>query len=240
MDDLKKILVINPVAASRWNKTDGDYFKKIARKDMVVKVVNIEKGPKTVESFYDEAFALPGILRIVREIKNQYDGIMINCFADPGLKPVREICDIPVVGPGECAIILASMLGHNFSIISMKKNFIPMLELKVASLGLLKKLSSVEYINISVSELEDDFNKTEGAIIEVINRAVKRNNTEVAILGCTGMISLYSKIVKKVGVPVVEPAASALKMLEIMIDLGIKHSKTGLFMTPDVGKIIGY
>lgn len=237
---MKKILVINPITDSRWNKADGDYFKKIVKKDTFVKVVNIRKGPKTIESFYDEAFALPEILKIVEEIKNQYNGIMINCFIDAGIKPVREICNIPVVGPGECAIILASMLGHNFSIISVKRNFIPMLELKVASLGLLKKLSSVEYIGIPVSELEDDFNKTERAIIEVINRAVKKNNTEVAILGCTGMISLYSKIVKKVSVPVVEPAATALKMLEIMIDLGIKHSKTGLYITPDFGKIIGY
>jgi len=125
---LKKILVINPVADSRWNKTDGDYLKKMARKDTVIEVVNIEKGPKTIESFYDEAFALPEILNIVRGIKNQYDGIMINCFADPGLKAAREICDIPVTGPGESAMILASMLGHNFSIISVKKNAIPMFE----------------------------------------------------------------------------------------------------------------
>jgi len=131
---LKKILVINPVSDSRWNKIDGNYLKKNARKDTIVEVINIEKGPKTIESFYDEAFALPGILKIVREIKNQYDGIMINCFADPGLKPAREVCDIPVV----------------------------------------------------------------------------------------------------------EPAATALKMLEILVDLGITHSKAGLYITPEVGKIIGY
>lgn len=237
---MKKILVINPVADSRWNKTDGDYLKKIARKDTVIEVVNIEKGPKTIESFYDEAFALPGILKIVREIKNQYDGIMINCFADPGLKPAREVCDIPVVGPGESAIILASMLGFNFSIISVKKNVIPMFEMKAASLGLSKRLSSVEYIDMPVRELEDNFNKTEKAIIEAINKTIKQNNTEVAVLGCTGMLSLYSGVVKRVSIPVVEPAATALKMLEIMIDLGIKHSKTGLYMTPDFGKIIGY
>jgi len=238
--DLKKILVINPVADSRWNKTDGDYLKKIARKDTVIEVVNIKKGPKTIESFYDEAFALPEILRIAREIKNQYDGIMINCFADPGLNSAREVCDIPVVGPGESAIILASMLGHNFSIISVKKNLIPMFETKVVSLGLSKRLSSVEYIDIPVSELEDDFCKTEAAIIEVINRTIKQNNTEVAVLGCTGMLSLYSKVAKSLSIPVVEPAATALKMLEILIDLGISHSKTGLYMIPDVGKIIGY
>jgi allantoin racemase len=219
---------------------DGNYLKKNARKDTIVEVINIEKGPKTIESFYDEAFALPGILKIVREIKNQYAGIIINCFADPGLKPAREVCDIPVVGPGESAIILASMLGHNFSIISVKKNVIPMFEMKAVSLGLSKRLSSVEYIDIPVSELEDDFYKTEEAIIKAINSTIKQNNTEVAVLGCTGMLSLYSKVAKRVSIPVVEPAATALKTLEILIDLRISHSKTGLYITPEVGKIIGY
>lgn len=237
---MKKILVINPVADSRWNKSDGNYLKKNAREDTIVEVINIEKGPKTIESFYDEAFALPGILKIVREIKNQYDGIMINCFADPGLNPAREVCDIPVVGPGESAIILASMLGHNFSIISVKKNLIPMFEMKLVSLGLSKRLSSVEYIDMPVSKLEDDFNKTEEAIIKAINSTIKQNNTEVAILGCTGMLSLYNEVVKRVNIPVVEPAATALKTLEILIDLRISHSKTGLYITPEVGKIIGY
>lgn len=237
---MKKILVINPVADSRWNKTDGDYLKKIAGKDTLIEVINIKKGPKTIESFYDESFALPEILMIAREIKNQYDGIMINCFLDPGLKSAREVCDIPVVGPGESAIILASMLGHNFSIISVKKNMIPLLEIKVASLGLLKKLSSVECIDISVSELENNSSQTEEAIIGVIDRAIKKNNIEVAILGCTGMLSLYSKVAKRVSIPVVEPAATALKMLEIFIDLKISHSKTGLYIIPEFGKIIGY
>ena len=237
---MKKILVINPIADSRGNKTDGDYLKKIARKDTVIEVVNIEKGPKTIESFYDKAFALPEILRIAKEIKNQYDGIMINCFADPGLKAAREICNIPVAGPGESAMILASMLGHKFSIVSVKKNVIPMFEMKAASLGLSKRLSSVEYIDIPVSELEDNFNKTEKAIIQAINKTIRQNNTEVAVLGCTGMLSLYSEVVKRVSIPVVEPAATALKMLEILIDLGITHSKAGLYITPEVGKIIGY
>jgi len=237
---LKKILVINPVADSRWNKTDGDYLKKIAREGMVIEVVNIEKGPKTIESFYDENFATPEILKIVRENKNQFDGIMINCFADPGLKAAREICNIPVAGPGESAMILASMLGHKFSIVSVKKNAIPMFEMKVVSLGLSKRLSSVEYIDIPVSELEDDFYKTEEAIIDAINRTIKQNNTEVAVLGCTGMLSLYGEVVKRVSIPVVEPAAAALKTLEIFVDLRISHSKTGLYITPEFGKIIGY
>jgi Asp/Glu/hydantoin racemase len=51
---------------------------------------------------------------------------------------------------------------------------------------------------------------------------------------------LGKSVVKRVNIPVVEPAATALKTLEILIDLKISHSKTGLYITPEVGKIIGY
>ena len=51
---------------------------------------------------------------------------------------------------------------------------------------------------------------------------------------------LGKSVVKRVNIPVVEPAATVLKMLEILIDLGITHSKTGLYITPEVGKIVGY
>jgi Asp/Glu/hydantoin racemase len=51
---------------------------------------------------------------------------------------------------------------------------------------------------------------------------------------------LGKSVVKRVNMPVVEPAVTALKTLEILIDLKISHSKTGLYITPEVGKIIGY
>lgn len=51
---------------------------------------------------------------------------------------------------------------------------------------------------------------------------------------------LGKPVVKRINIPVAEPAATALKTLEILIDLRISHSKTGLYITPEVGKIIGY
>ena len=51
---------------------------------------------------------------------------------------------------------------------------------------------------------------------------------------------LGKPVVKRINIPVAEPAATALKTLEILIDLRISHGKTGLYITPEVGKIIGY
>lgn len=235
---MRDILVINPVATEMWNRSDFDYLKGVAREDTRLVVVNISKGPATIESFYDTAYAVPDLLGIIRECRDSYAGIMINCFADPGLIPARELCDIPVVGPGESAMVIASLLGHRFSVISTQRNVRPMVEMKAASLGLAKKLASVEHIDIPVCELEKDTGKTVEAIVGAVRRV--ENEAEVVVLGCTGMLSLYREVARMARIPVVEPAQAALKLLEALIDLKLVHSKQGLYLYPVLEKIKGY
>lgn len=238
--EMKKILVINPVATDEWNVSDKNYFEKIISKDTLVEVVNIEKGPAYIESFYDESFAVPDILRIVKEKKNFYDGIMINCFADPGVYAAREVCDIPVVGPGESAMLTAVLLGHKFSIVSVKKNVVPIFEMKARLLGITGRLASVEFIDISVNNLEKNRDEAVKRIVAAADKAVKEKYAEVIILGCTGMLSLYTQVREEIIVPVVEPAATAVKLLEKLIELRLSHNKTGLYTYPVFEKIKGY
>ncbi len=229
---MKKILVINPIANDQWNKIDEDYLKGVVSDETTLKVVSIESGPKTIECSADIGYAAPGILKVVDMNKDLYDGIMINCFADPAITAAREISDIPIAGPGETAIILASMLGHKFSIISPQESIKPMLEKKIIDMGLKSKLASIEDIDMAVSELESDANMTLKKLTTVIDKAVKDNHAEIVVLGCTGLLFLYNQIKKVIEIPIIEPAAAAVKMLEAMIDLGLSHSKEALYFYP--------
>jgi len=56
-------------------------------------------------------------------------------------------------------------------------------------------------------------------------------------LGCTGMAPVARIVKEELEVPVIEPMATAFKVAELMISLKLTHSKTGLYMTPNKGKI---
>jgi len=78
----------------------------------------LDRGPATVESYYDEYVgAMDMVEKALNAQKEGFDAIAINCFMNPTLEGLRELLDIPVVGAGEAAIHLTSMLGDNFSII---------------------------------------------------------------------------------------------------------------------------
>src|SRR5207245_4951726 len=61
-------------------------------------------GPESIEGFYDDALAVPGLLAEIA--KGEAQGVsahVIACFDDTGLDAARALAGAPVVGIGEAA-----------------------------------------------------------------------------------------------------------------------------------------
>jgi allantoin racemase len=63
-------------------------------------------------------------------------------------------------------------------------------------------------------------------------RAVQEDGAEIIIMGCAGMAGYAQEIEQTLKEKVLDPSAVALKTAETMADLGLTHSKVGLFATP--------
>jgi len=234
---MKKILVINPITTDSFNNMVKSYLEELKSPDIEIEVVNIKAGPSSIETFYDEAFALPEILKTIEKYKAECNAIVINCFADPAVNAARELTDIPVVGPAEASMMIALMLGHRFGVISTFRNSGPWVELQARNMGIEEKLAGAIGVDIPVLELEKDFKKTVRYLINAARNLIDSRGAEVIVLGCTGMAPVARIIKKELGVPVVEPMTAAFKMAELMVSLKLNHSKIGLYMTPNRDKI---
>jgi len=185
-------------------------------------------GPTSIESEYDEALAQPAILEQCQKAEG-CAGIFINCFGDPAVRAAREILDIPVVGGFEPAILLSLGLADRVGVVIVLKNALPMLSANVAKAHLSNRIVSIRTIDIPVLELNDK-NKIIKAIYEEAKKAIELDKVEAIILGCTGMAGLSDIIHDKLlgdgyDVPVIDPTAAAIKLLEVYGQLGLKPSK---------------
>ncbi len=127
MNNTTKIRIITPVVSrrSRPSSSQDEYSERIKRlaglcSETEVDRVRIEKGPPSIESRYDDAMATPDVLRLIKEAEG-VDGIVVNCFCDPGVKAGREITDIPVIGPCLASMLVASSICDRFSILTVLK-----------------------------------------------------------------------------------------------------------------------
>ncbi len=233
-----RIRVIVPIATGRFDEEVKKEFAAYANPDTQIEVVHLDKGPESIESEYDEALATPDILNKVKEAEDQgADGAIIDCFGDPGVRAAREIAGIPVIGAGQPSMLLASMLGQKFSIITVLKNVVPIIYNLAKIYGVYEKLASVRHINIPVLELTDK-DRVKAAIYQEMLKAIEVDEAHVLVLGCTGMMGLSQELYSMLrergyDVPVVDPAAASLKIMETMVRLKVKQSKE-TYMPPPV------
>ena len=232
-----KIMVINPNTSESMTNHIREELSRIKRPDTELTVLCPEKGPETIESAYDEAHAIPPTLELVKKANQEgYDAVILACFSDPGLEAAKEVSEIPVIGIEESTLHMAAMLGARFSIMTPRKQRIPVREEHVHMRGMNHFLASVRSLDLSVAETDADPKKTKKRVLEVAKAAVEEDGAEVIILGCAGMAGYAPELESKLGVKVLDPTAVALKVAEAMVDLGLKHSKLGLFAPPSKKK----
>jgi allantoin racemase len=111
----------------------------------------IASGPASIESAFDEAIAVPPTLaEIEAAAQSGAAAIVINCMGDPGLAAARELVSVPVLGPGQTSMHLASLLGHRFSILTVLDQLVSVDEEKAATYGIAGRLASVRSVGIPV------------------------------------------------------------------------------------------
>ncbi|RLI33836.1 hydrogenase expression protein HupH [Candidatus Bathyarchaeota archaeon] len=209
--------------------------------DVEIAYKALDRGSATVESYYDEYVgAMDMVEKALRAKEEGFDAIVINCFMNPMMEGLRELLDIPVVGAGEAAVHMASMLGDNFSIIDPGPPHQTYSHRVAAAAGLLHKLKSVRYLNLGVAGLGQDFETVLGLIVEEAVKAVEEDGAHVIVFGCTGMRRYAERLaeeMEKYGVPVVEPITAAVNVAEILVRLRLRQSKVSYPKPPEKKRV---
>ncbi|MBA7586938.1 Hydantoin racemase [subsurface metagenome] len=234
---MKKIKVIVPVSTDMWNEPVKKEMEKYKDTDTRIDIINIEKGPESLECTYDEAWSeLFTVQEAEKAEREGYDGVIIYCFGDPGLRAAKEKLDIPVVGINEPSIHIASLLGDKFSIISVGPagpgiTIEGLMKDKMKLYGFEHKCTSVRSIGIPVLDLGKEKRREAERVFEEAKKAVEEDGADTIVLGCGSILGAEGRILKELKVPVVIPGVAALKICENLICMGIAQSKR-YFATP--------
>lgn len=94
---------------------------------------------------------------------------------------------IPVGGVAEATMHVASMLGHTFSVVTVRDRLVPAFENLAMIYGVRSKLASVRSVDIPVLSLDEDGEGLLHALVEQSVRAIEDDGAHAIVFGCTGM-----------------------------------------------------
>ena len=157
---------------------------------------------------------------------------MIACFDDTGLDAARCVLDAPVVGIGEAACRMATLLAARFSVITTLSRSVSPIEHNLVKYGLASRCARVRAAEVAVLELEDAASDAYAHISNEIRTALKEDRAEAIVLGCAGMTDLAARLSKEHGVPVIDGVSAAVKLIESLAALGLITSKRVTYAKP--------
>lgn len=226
-----RLLVLNPNTTASMTRKIGDAAKQAATPGTEITAVNPDHGPVSIEGYFDEAQSLSGVISVVRD-HAAADGIILACFDDTGLDAVRCMTDAPVLGIGEAAFHMASMLANKFSVVTTLSRSIPAIEHNLTRYGLATRCAKVRASEVPVLDLESNAGDARKRISAEIRRAIEEDRAEAIVLGCAGMTDLAKSLTNEHSLPVLDGVACAVSLCEGMVRQGLHTSKRGGYARP--------
>jgi len=214
-----KILVVNPVGHGTWDSTDLEIYRSYANPHTEVVVRSLPRGPYTVETLNAYFEAEKETVSFVLENYRGFNGVIVNCFLEPGVSVLRKKLTGQVVvgGPAEASLSYARIYG-DIAVISVGASVegLELIREKIRALGFEKRVVSVSGIPLGVMDIDVDKKRTIELLVAESKKALL-SGADVIVLGCTGLAGLAKIIEREVGVPVIDPAWASIKLLETVL-----------------------
>ncbi|WP_129336189.1 aspartate/glutamate racemase family protein [Cellulomonas endophytica] len=225
--------VINPNTTRAMTDLVGRAARGVAGPGTLVDAVQPTMGPASIESHYEEALAVPGLLEQVALGEAEgVDGYVVACFGDPGLDAARELARGPVLGIAQAAMHAATMVARRFGIVTTLGRTTGRARELVDRYGFAAACTGVRACEIPVLALEDPASGARDRVAEHCRRAVDEDGADAVVLGCAGMADLCADLSDRVGVPVLDGVAAATVLVQGLVTLGARSSTRGEYAPP--------
>jgi len=232
MTHAMRILVVNPNTTASMTATIAGAARLAASAETEILAVTSAMGPASIEGYYDEALAVPGLLAAIGEgERGGADAAVIACFDDTGLDAARAMAQIPVLGLCEAALSLAAFVAQRFTVVTtLERSRVPV-EGLVHRYGMAMRCR-VRAAEVPVLSLEDPSSGAAARLRDEISAALEHDRAEAIVLGCAGMAEMARALQAEYGIPVIDGVGAAVRQAEALVALGLSTSKRGAYSAP--------
>jgi Asp/Glu/hydantoin racemase len=135
-----RIAMIAPMAGDQESEkgrqvVEGIFARnanKLKEEGTVVDYILLHRGIVDTDHLAWEALNVWNMYELFEAVRNlkkeDYDAVVLHCYSDPHLTACRQIMDIPVVGVVQTSMVMATMMGAKFGVITFAQPIIDLID----------------------------------------------------------------------------------------------------------------
>jgi len=181
------------------------------------------------------------LFKLIDDSKKTYDGVMLGCSADPGIREAQIITSLPIFAPLKSALHIGGLLGKKIAIIcpannGKRKRPISWHEDNITFYNFRRDFARFYLTNVEPIEqdiIDDHISKKEwkkllDLVFEKYSQSIREGGlkqakkavsegAEVVYFACTIWGGMLKPISDTIEVPVIDPIISMLKTAEMVL-----------------------
>jgi allantoin racemase len=219
----RRIAFIDPFGTDAYDEIIRDTLEPLAMDDTALEVRSLIGAPKNIDYFWPKHLLEVAVFEECMRLEDDgFDAIIVGCCYDPGVRVARELVDIPVVGPLEASLNMASYFGHRATIVTDHHKAVPYIEDLVRLYGQ-QNVRNVRCIDWWVTDMIRSPAEVAADAVRTSLDALEEDDADLVVLGCTIIAACLTQHTRETGeyrdMPVVNPNLLALKSAEMLADL---------------------
>ncbi len=224
-----RILLLNANTTPAVTERIAAEARRVAAPGTEVLPVTGTFGAPIIGSRAEMAVAEHAALDLLARHGAGVDAVLIGVSFDVGLRALREIAAVPVVGMTEAACLVACTLGGRFGIVTYGARSAVILREIVAGYGLATRLAGVHGIDASPADMLKDPDALHAQIAGAACSLIELDGAEAVILAGAVMAGLPPLLQQQVPCPLVEGVASGIGLAELLVRLAPAKARHGSF-----------
>lgn len=197
--------------------------------EVEVGIVSVKASPYYIGNAPDLlGLAVPPFIDAFREAEKQgYHAVVPLGTLDLGVDAGRCVVDIPVVGPSESMLHIASMLGRRFGIIMYDDFVLPLGYRMVERFNMMSKVVGWRTCGFELPDIIANRDKVVSTFVDKARELVKAGADVILPMGIT-QCPVHIKadwLMKELGVPVVEGIGAPIRLAAMLVSLNLSYSR---------------
>lgn len=236
-----KIFIINPDygVTSEQIKYRCGILQKYIGNDVELYMECLTKNQIEIDSALDAILAAPEIVSMAYKAqKNDFDAVVLYCFSDPAIDACRELLSIPVIGAGQAACLQAPLISRQAGLLLSDTKRLAEKQLYIEQCGVAPaRISAIGGIDKSGINFWQEREITLELLEKAGHELITKHNVQALILGCLSFLGLSIPLSKRLCVPVIDPAITAVTVAESIVKQGLFTSRKAYPHPPERKRI---
>jgi allantoin racemase len=185
-------------------------------------------GGKAVTNLHRTLVAPAAGRAAVAAEKAGYDAVVAWGTLDLGVEEARHLVDIPVVGPGQIAVNIATTLCQRFGVIAYSEKLVLMFRKSIRAWGHEAWPAGYRYIDMPPMEMPDHKDEVRERFIRFGRELVSECGAEMILPLGYSIVPLTqnaSDLAAEIGVPVLDPLPLTMRIAEALAASGFRNSR---------------